>query len=554
MKRSKTAALLAAVLCAVLLAACAGPAEPTQAPTQPAATQAPTQPAATQVPTQTPTQPRPTQAPTQPAPTQPAVSGGNAVLTDGKVPDSHQGSSEKDASWKRYDLYAKARPGTDVDKELAPFFAINNFANWNTPTNGGVSLDGYTGIGGFRSGNGAQLTFTFTSSEDAEVGLYGQFAYRSTAQTYDKFGTITVNGAEVACAVAMPETPEGGTEYATSNTYTFLAYISVKKGQNTVILQRGSDSNGSYNFWGIRLTARTAVITAEGSPAPAGPGTDPTGPTPTQSAPTQPAPTQPAQEASYIEQRFETKNGENTIRGMLYIPKNATGKIPTVILSHGYNTTWDNVPINYAKPLAEAGFLCVLFDYCGGCTRSSSDGKTTEMSIFTEEADLRAVFEYTKKLEQADTSQIYLLGISQGGVITSMLAAELKEQIKAMVLCFPAYSLKEDAVKTFGTLDKVPAEYNLMNMKIGHVFYEKLFDWDYTKLFAPYTGNVLILHGTADTLVPISFSETAVQQYAHAQLIKIEGAGHGFRNQYLEQANTYIGNFLKTGSPSGTNP
>ena len=44
-----------------------------------------------------------------------------------------------------------------------------------------------------------------------------------------------------------------------------------------------------------------------------------------------------------------------------------------------------------------------------------------------------------------------------------------------------------------------------------------------------YPGDVLIFHGTADNIVPISYSERAVTAFPSAELVTIEGAGHGFR-------------------------
>jgi pimeloyl-ACP methyl ester carboxylesterase len=40
----------------------------------------------------------------------------------------------------------------------------------------------------------------------------------------------------------------------------------------------------------------------------------------------------------------------------------------------------------------------------------------------------------------------------------------------------------------------------------------------------------MIIHGTADPLVPISYSEKAFSIFKDAQLIRIPDAGHGFYN------------------------
>ena len=66
-----------------------------------------------------------------------------------------------------------------------------------------------------------------------------------------------------------------------------------------------------------------------------------------------------------------------------------------VILSHGFLAN-ERMCRRYAKLLAEMGYLAVTFDFCGGGIISRSDGKSQDMTIFTEKADLLAVVEGVK--------------------------------------------------------------------------------------------------------------------------------------------------------------
>ena len=43
-----------------------------------------------------------------------------------------------------------------------------------------------------------------------------------------------------------------------------------------------------------------------------------------------------------------------------------------------------------------------------------------------------------------------------------------------------------------------------------------------------YRNPVLIIHGTDDPVVPLSYSERAAETYENAELKIIKGAGHGF--------------------------
>lgn len=78
-----------------------------------------------------------------------------------------------------------------------------------------------------------------------------------------------------------------------------------------------------------------------------------------------------------------------------YIPQNEGGKMLTVIFSHVYNGNYKSNEV-IAKSLSMSGIVSYTFDFCGGTEKNKSDGKMTEMSIFTEESDLNNVIDMVK--------------------------------------------------------------------------------------------------------------------------------------------------------------
>ena len=248
---------------------------------------------------------------------------------------------------------------------------------------------------------------------------------------------------------------------------------------------------------------------------------------------------------SYDMTEWECQNGDKTIRGHYMLPKDYTeGKLPTIIFSHGFNSTHMQVTVNYAAKIVDEGYACILFDFCGGSAQSTSDGSGTEMSIFTEEEELKRVFEAAKELDFVDADRMFLLGCSQGGVVSAMAAADLQDEVKALVLCFPAFTLVDDAKAAYASIDEVPETVEVMGYTIGRTYYEGLFDLDILADVTRYKGDVLILHGTADNIAPYSYSEAAVKAYESASLIPIEGAGHGFRDKHLDEAMVHISEFI----------
>ena len=48
-----------------------------------------------------------------------------------------------------------------------------------------------------------------------------------------------------------------------------------------------------------------------------------------------------------------------------------------------------------------------------------------------------------------------------------------------------------------------------------------------------------IIHGTADSRVPIRYSEKAVETYKSATLYRIQGANHGFNSENYAMGKNY---------------
>ena len=145
-----------------------------------------------------------------------------------------------------------------------------------------------------------------------------------------------------------------------------------------------------------------------------------------------------------------------TIRGHIYRAAQTktaaeTGKCaesrekePIIILSHGFLGN-DTHIVTYAEAFAKIGYVVLTFDFNGGGPESTSSGKSVDMTVLTEKADLLAVIKYAESLENTDTNNMSLVGFSQGGLVSALVAAELKDRIKQLVLFYPALCIPDDA-------------------------------------------------------------------------------------------------------------
>ena len=211
----------------------------------------------------------------------------------------------------------------------------------------------------------------------------------------------------------------------------------------------------------------------------------------------------------------------------LYIPEGQKDSYPTVIFSHGFTATGRN-QVHFAEVLNDAGFGLCLFDFCGGGFDSRSDGSSLQMSVMTEVEDLRAVYKAVADEAGVDSGNLFLMGNSQGALVSSLLALELEDQLKALVLNFPAFSIPESTRESYPEPDRIPDKTEIFDFPVGAVYHRDIWELDIFEKIGRFKKNVLIVHGSKDEIVPLSFSEKAREIYENAELLVIEGAGHGY--------------------------
>lgn len=233
--------------------------------------------------------------------------------------------------------------------------------------------------------------------------------------------------------------------------------------------------------------------------------------------------------------KFSCKRGKLIIRGLEYKPEGTN--LPIFIVCHGFTSNY-KIMMDYARLAANMGFASYCFDFCGGSLLvGTSDGKTTDMSVLTEVEDLKAVLEYVKSLEYTDSSNIVLMGHSQGGLVSSLVASE-RSDIKKLILLAPAFCLPDDARK--GDMldakfdpENVPNTLNCGLMRIGKLYVDDIIHMDAYKHLKAYSGDVLILYGNKDERVPYDCVKKAANLYSkrkgYKTFLKVfDGIGHRY--------------------------
>ncbi|MCQ2611298.1 MAG: lysophospholipase [Treponema sp.] len=251
--------------------------------------------------------------------------------------------------------------------------------------------------------------------------------------------------------------------------------------------------------------------------------------------------------------KFTIETTEKKIVGYEYSAdkKNSTGtKKPAIIFSHGFMAN-QRMCKKYAKHYAKLGYETFTYDFCGGGIGIKSSWKMDKMSVFTEIADLKDVIEFVQSLEEIDSDNITLCGFSQGGFVSALVARDIPEQIKKIVLFFPALCIPDDARKgqmIFAKFDpqNIPERIKCGPVWVGHDFPALVLDMDPFKEISKYRGPVLLLHGTADRIVNVSYAHKAKEAYGdNCQLEIIEGGAHVFKGAHDTAAIAAMDEFLR---------
>lgn len=232
------------------------------------------------------------------------------------------------------------------------------------------------------------------------------------------------------------------------------------------------------------------------------------------------------------ELKIQSQSGA-TLAATLMEPDSTADSKPIVVQAHGFTTSRNNGTNSELAPkLAEAGIATLRFDFFG---HNESTGDFQDITVTKGKQDILACIEYARNELGYRTVAVH--GSSYGGATALMAASEADPQLNALVLKCPVtnYRKREDEYyspeeiaswKEKGTIEVDHSKLN--KATLGYDFYIDSANnngWEAAKkVMCP----TLIIHGDADSLVPIEDSRVAVQNFADAQLIEHEGVDHWF--------------------------
>ena len=251
-------------------------------------------------------------------------------------------------------------------------------------------------------------------------------------------------------------------------------------------------------------------------------------------------------DGTYTVKEYDFDSNGKDIYARAFVP-DVEGRVPLVIFSHGLGADARHEE-EVQKTLAKAGIAVFSFEFAGGSSSSApmSEGLTTEMSVLTEVQNLKDAIRIASGLEYADPQKIYLMGSSQGGLVTALTAEEVTN-IAGLFLFYPAFSLPDDIRSSFPKLDEVPETFNLLGTKIGKKYITDIYDMDPYANLEKLGMPVHIYHGKDDNIVPLTASQKAMKRLKDARLTTLEDTGHALTPEQQAQIGFEIADEIYNG-------
>ncbi|WP_433578562.1 alpha/beta hydrolase [Nocardia brasiliensis] len=246
-----------------------------------------------------------------------------------------------------------------------------------------------------------------------------------------------------------------------------------------------------------------------------------------------------------------------------------------VVLVHGGGVTREEGGFftRLAAGLADAGVASLRFDLRG---HGDSEGRQEELTLSTILNDIRVALAYLR--ESTGAAEVSLLGASFGGGICGYYAAKRPHELSRLVLLNPQFDYKKRTIDTrdYWTddvisderakeLNETGAVQFTPTLKHGRPLLNEVFWLKPNEVLGEIKTPTLIVHGNADTLVPIEGTRQAIAEFtAPVELVEVEGSQHGFAvhddPQYLNpKSQAYqafvirtVAQWLTTGSAAGS--
>ncbi len=184
-------------------------------------------------------------------------------------------------------------------------------------------------------------------------------------------------------------------------------------------------------------------------------------------------------------------NDHLRLEGAIFYPSHKKDRYPAILFVHGW-TGERKSSFQYAKSLADSGYVCLLFDLRG---HGTSQGDRNNFSSKDFLSDVVAAYDYLSKIKDVDPENISAVGSSFGGYLVALLSG--KRKVRNLVLRAPADYQNE----TFNMLKKIISgkDPNIMKWRTRE---RKPTETYALEALRGFMGSVLLIESEKDDSIP----------------------------------------------------
>ena len=133
---------------------------------------------------------------------------------------------------------------------------------------------------------------------------------------------------------------------------------------------------------------------------------------------------------------FKTEDGV-TLRGWHYLPEGRSGRVPTIVMAHGFSAVKEMYLDRFAEAFAAAGLAAIVFN---NRNFGASDGEPRqEIDPWQQVRDYRHAITYAATLDEVDATRIGVWGSSYSGGHVLVVGA-IDRRVRAVVAQVPLVS------------------------------------------------------------------------------------------------------------------
>lgn len=145
-----------------------------------------------------------------------------------------------------------------------------------------------------------------------------------------------------------------------------------------------------------------------------------------------------------------------------------------------------------------------------------------------------------------DIAKFFLYGASQGGFVSTYVGGERPQDIAGMLLIYPAYVIRDDCKLRENPDGSFLKTSDVMGRTIGEKYDKDAMSFDIYDMMKKYPGQVMIIHGDNDRIVPLKYSLRALDTFPNAELLILPREGHGFTPDGIRKAAVLEVPFLRS--------